>query len=399
MRNQTNQKQTRQYDIDWLRILLIGSVFLYHIGMIFNSWDWHIKNDVTYGSQSALWYVMTLLGCWRMPLLILISGAGTYFALGRRTSWQFLKERFKRLFIPLVVGIFGLVPIQVYLEKSAEYQSLAEFYLHMFDGVYPEGNFSWHHLWFIAYLFFIAVLISPFLKFLRSNRANAFYITLEHLAMRRMGANIFLVPIVASQLLLRPYFPENTHALLDDWAALAYYGLFFLSGFLLIKNRRLNDRLRELKYGYLTEAIVASGCLFLIPDSIESVLLSKAVLLVCEAVVAWSWALTALGFARQYLNCDNRFRRIANEAIYPFYLLHQPVIVMVAYEVVQWDLALGWKALTITLLAFIGTSLIYWFLVRPYQLTRLCFGMKPLERKTEVKFSSFAIYAHQKQAI
>lgn len=155
-----NQKQERQYYIDWLRILLIISVFLFHIGMIFNTWDWHIKNDQQYGGM--LRNVMTFLHNWRMPLLFLLSGAGTYFALGKRTPGEYLYERFKRLFIPLLAGIFLLVPVQVYIEKASAFGSLPDFYLHMFEGIYPEGNFSWHHLWFIAYLFVIALFISPF---------------------------------------------------------------------------------------------------------------------------------------------------------------------------------------------------------------------------------------------
>ncbi|MDF1550336.1 MAG: acyltransferase family protein, partial [Bacteroidales bacterium] len=123
----------RQYYIDWLRILLIISVFLFHVGMIFNTWGWHIKNDEQY--KGTLWYIMIFMHYWRMPLLFLISGAGTWFALGKRTSGQYLGERFKRLIIPFLIGIFTLVPVQVYIEKSAQYQSLIDFYPHMFDGI------------------------------------------------------------------------------------------------------------------------------------------------------------------------------------------------------------------------------------------------------------------------
>ena len=105
-----DQKE-RQYYIDWLRILLILSVFLFHVGMVFNSWHWHVKNDTTY--NGALRYVMTFLHYWRMPLLFLISGAGTFYALGKRSTGQYLGERFKRLIIPLLAGVFILVPVQV----------------------------------------------------------------------------------------------------------------------------------------------------------------------------------------------------------------------------------------------------------------------------------------------
>ena len=173
MANYTNQKSERQFYIDWLRILLILSVFLFHIGMIFNTWDWHVKNDQQYGG--ILRSTMSFLHIWRMPLLFLISGAGTYFALGSRTSAQYLSERFKRLFIPLLAGVFTLVPVQVYIERASLYSSLPDFYPHMFQGTYPEGNFSWHHLWFIAYLFVIALLISPFLNLSKKCKVREIY--------------------------------------------------------------------------------------------------------------------------------------------------------------------------------------------------------------------------------
>ncbi len=183
----STQKAERQYFIDWLRILLIGSVFMYHIGMFFNSWDWHVKNPTEY--EGILKYTMIFLGKWRMPLLFLISGAGTYYALGKRTPVKYLGERFKRLMIPFIAGIFILVPVQVYLEKADQFSSLLNFYPHMFEGIYPSGNFSWHHLWFILYLFVISLFISPFLKLFRSNGYLRFSIWLERFASRPLSLN------------------------------------------------------------------------------------------------------------------------------------------------------------------------------------------------------------------
>ena len=152
MNSQIKSNRERQYFIDWLRIGLIISVFFFHIGMIFNPWEWHIKSENTFYFLEP---IMHWLHLWRMPLLFLVSGVGTFYALGFRTTKQYLKERFKRLYIPFTIGIFTLVPIQVYIEKMDQYSSLGNFYLHMFDGIYPIGNFSWHHLWFIIYLLLI----------------------------------------------------------------------------------------------------------------------------------------------------------------------------------------------------------------------------------------------------
>ena len=373
-------QKERQYYIDWLRILLILSVFLFHIGMIFNSWHWHVKNDVTAGGKSVLWYIMVFLHVWRMPLLVLISGVGTYFALGKRSSAQYLGERFKRLFIPLLVGVFTLVPVQVYIEKSAQFSSLLDYYPHMFEGVYPEGNFSWHHLWFIAYLFFIALVISPFLKFLRSGHFDLFVGRLARVVSKRMGANVFIIPLIISQLVLRPFFPENTHGLFDDWAEVSCFILFFLSGYIIISNRGIVESIRLQRKYFLFESVISSVVLvtvpYMLPDHAGNLLWD-----VLEPVVAFSTGLAALGYAREYLNRDSTIRKLANEAIYPFYLLHQPVIVVVASYFVKWNVPVVEKVLLITLASFALTVAIYWFLVRPFNAMRLIFGLKMINRK------------------
>ncbi len=379
------KKTERQYFIDWLRILLILSVFLFHIGMIFNSWGWHVKNDITAGHKSLLWYIMIFLHEWRMPLLILISGAGTFFALGKRTPGQYLGERFKRLFIPLLVGIFTLVPIQVYIEKSAQYNSLIDFYSHMFEGIYPEGNFSWHHLWFIAYLFFIALLISPLLNVLRSNWFNRVTDSLARIVSYKFGANIFVIPLLISQIVLRPFFPEQTHALVDDWASVAYFLLFFLSGFIFLSNSRFIESIRKQRRWFLLESFTTTFVLltvpYMLPENAGNVLWD-----LMEPFVAFSCGLTAIGYARQYLNYNNTFRKLANEAIYPFYLLHQPVIVVVASYMVQWEIAIALKVILITFTSLIITIGLYWFLVRPYNAMRFIFGMKIIrEEKQHVR--------------
>ena len=191
----------RQIYIDWIRIFLIFSVFLFHIGMIFNGWSWHVKNDAQFALLNR---PMAFLHAWRMPLLFLVSGAGTRFALGFRSTKQFISERKKRLLIPFAAGIFILVPVQVYIEKLDQYASLLDFYMHFFDGIYPEGNFSWHHLWFIIYLFFISLMFVPFIAFYRSSYYRLFENRLERLAKRKAGLLVLALPLLISQLILRP---------------------------------------------------------------------------------------------------------------------------------------------------------------------------------------------------
>ncbi len=373
-----DQTKERQYYIDWLRIMLILSVFLFHIGMIFNSWPWHIKNDEQYGG--ALRQLMTFLHSWRMPLLFMLSGAGTYFALGKRTSGQYLSERFKRLVIPLAFGIFTLVPVQVYIEKINQFSSLVEYYPHMFEGIYPEGNFSWHHLWFIAYLFVISLFISPFLNFLRSERFQRFTTWIERIVIKPFALNIFIIPLLLSQIILRPFFETETNDLVNDWASITYYIIFFFAGFILLPVRNITEAMRKYRLLYLAEVIAVTIVMFKVPYMARSEESGEIIRDVSSIFLAWSCAMTAIGFAKQYFNKNSQLRKLANEAIYPFYLLHQPVIVITGYFTIQLDVAVVWKVIIVLLSSFTLTTAIYWFLIRPFNLSRIIFGMKKTEK-------------------
>lgn len=369
-----NKTSERQFYIDWLRILLIISVFLYHIGMIFNSWGWHIKNDQQF---KELRYVMTFLHYWRLPLLFMISGASTYYALGFRSSGQYLKERFKRLIIPLISGIFILVPVQVYIEKSSQFDSLLSFYPHMFEGIYPTGNFSWHHLWFIAYLFVISLFILPFLKFFRSEKYAPFMKWLEKRVIKPYGLNIFIIPLVLSQIIIRPLFPPNDNQdLIHDWASFTYYLLFFLTGFILLSNRTITEAIKNQRRLFLIESVLVTAFMFSVPSLADSVKTGKALWDIASIIMAWSCGMTAVGYARQYLNKDSKFRKLANEAIYPFYLLQQPVIVVIGYYITKWDISVFAKVILITGISLAISVSVYWFLIRPFNLLRIMFGMK-----------------------
>lgn len=368
-----SNKSSRQFYIDWLRILLIFSVFLFHIGMYFNSWEWHVKNNTTVAWLNRL---MWFLHLWRMPLLFLVSGVGTYYALGHRTVKKYLNERFTRLFIPFVVGIITLVPVQVYIEKIEMYSSLGSFYLEMFNGVYPTGNFSWHHLWFILYLFLISLLISPFLNYLRSNRFNIHRQRWILLLQKPLALNLYLVLLIGSQAILRQWFPESTHALYNDWAYFIYYILFFIAGFVLITDRSLVMAIENQRRLYLIETIIATIFLFSISSLFTHQKLMDWLYGITGIIIGWSCGLAALGYSKKYFNKDSRWRKRLNEGIYPFYLLHQPVIIVLGYYLKNIELPIIIKMLMLTIASFVVVVLLYELLIKRFNVLRVVFGMK-----------------------
>ncbi|WP_340074154.1 acyltransferase family protein [Leptobacterium sp. I13] len=370
-------KKVRKYYLDWLRILLILSVFMFHIGMFFNGWNWHIKNNQQY---EWLHPIMEFLHLWRMPLLFLTSGVGTFFALGFRTPGQYLKERFKRIFIPFLIGIFTLVPVQVYIEKASQYDSLISYYPHMFDGIYPIGNFSWHHLWFLIYLFTMALLIFPFLNSLRSEKFNRHKERFIKIVSKPLGLNLIVIPIIFSEYLLRPYFPEVTHALFNDWAYISFCFIYFLSGFILISNDDLVSTLKQQAHLYFLEGVLFTFLMFTVPSFFEDELIAKYAYGLLRIFVAWAVSMAAIGYTRKYLNRDSKYRKALNEAIYPFYLLHQPVIVVMGYYVAKWQINNLVKFFLLTVICFTVIVLIYQFLIRPFNIIRILFGLKPIIR-------------------
>ena len=383
MNSYSKPKKERQYYIDWIRILLILSVFVFHIGMVFNPWDWHVKNNTQYEELAG---IMRFLHYWRMPLLFMISGVGTYFALGFRSNKQYIGERFKRLMIPFIAGVFILVPIQVYfdtnfIERMSAYENLFEFYPHMFEGIYPKGNFSWHHLWFILYLFIISMVITPLLKLTRDKSFLLISNKLEQVSKKSLGLNIFFIPLLVSELVLRPYFPNSLPDLINDWASISYFMIYFISGFILLSNKNIPINIEINKRNYLLQAIGFTVLLFSLKGNLPSNYLGTITWEILEIGVAWSTGIAVIGYGKKYLNFNNRLRKVANEAIYPFYLLHQPIIVVLGYYIVQLEISSFNKFALLTTSSLILIIIIYWYFIRRFNITRILFGMKPIKKE------------------
>ena len=374
MDTKIKSKNERKYFIDWLRIGLIISVFFFHVGMIFRPEQWHVNSAESFPFLDP---IMWWLHLWRMPLLFLVSGVGTYYAIGHRTSWQYVKERFRRLYIPFTFGFFTLVPLMVYVERIENYGSFLDYLPHMFDGgPYPVGNISWHHLWFILYLFIISLLIAPVLNYTKSGHYNMVRGRLIVIISRKMGLNWLLPIIILSQLILRQYFPNSTHALYNDWAYFTYYLLFFVSGFMLFTSDKIINALANDRRLYLYQTTVFTVLLFALPSIFgESSSVQDYSRGITEMVISLSCGLTAIGYFREYFNKDHKLRKVLNEAIYPFYLLHQPALIFVGYVVLQWDISYGMQAVLITALSLVFIISSY-FIIKKFNFLRVVFGMK-----------------------
>jgi glucans biosynthesis protein C len=382
---------TRQAYLDWLRILSILMVFFLHSSMAYvEEWEWHIKNKET---SNLLMEVNFWLGRFRMPLLFFISGTVTYFMLKSRTTGSFIGLRFRRLFIPLVFGILVIVPPQVYMERLTQgfKGNFADFYPSVFTtGAYPAGNFSWHHLWFIVYLFLYDLVFSPLFKWSMSEGGKQRLSIFNKLA---IGKWIYLImlPSVIIYTSMSLSFPE-THDLIHDWGRHVYWIFFLLTGFTCINFPALMDSLERNRR---TSFLFAFVSMFIINyirwNDIEpsDVILNwrsdwrTYAYIALFPLTAWSWIFTAIGYGKRYLNKKHSIQNYINEAVYPFYILHQTIIVIVVYTVVQSPDPVYGKFIFTFITSFILVTCIYHLLIRPYAVTRFLFGMKP--KKKEAK--------------
>ncbi|NNE03817.1 MAG: acyltransferase family protein [Eudoraea sp.] len=367
----------RRHDLDWLRVLVFALLILYHVGMFFVPWGWHIKNNVIY---TWLVYPMLFLNQWRLPILFVISGMGTYYALGKRTGKQFIWERIKRLYIPLAIGMLLVVPPQVYIERFVEGQfqgSYLEFWpAEAFTGIYPEGNMSWHHLWFLPYLLLFSLILAPIFLHLRKKNNSKFISWIKKRFKSPWGLFIFVIPLYLVEALIEPFFPV-THALVGDWFAIVNYGLMFFIGFVLISAQDefwhlVKTYRRKFLYLGILSFISFLTLISLFEDSIY-VHFTEALLKVTNL---WLWVLICFGYAASYLNKPSKTLAYANESVYPFYILHQTITIIIGYFLI--DLSWGFFAKALVLLAgTFGISwIIYEFLLRRWTWIRPLFGLK-----------------------
>jgi glucan biosynthesis protein C len=367
----------RRYDLDWLRVLAFGLLILYHTGLVFVGWQYHIMSPTT---SLALELPLEFLNQWRMPLLFVISGVGVTFALSRRTAAQFAGERVQRLLLPLVFGMVVVVVPQVYyqrLSEGAHYSSLLDFYPHYFNGTAPKGNFTWNHLWFIAYLLVFSLLGLPLFVQLRKPVAQAALARLGQWLSRPGAVLVFALPLIFIQLTLRPYWPD-TRNLVSDWFNFAFYLTLFVYGYLLGPLAGFWRAAERQCYLFLALGLVAFAYYYW-GDDYYYALLGGALKRGVQGFNCWCWILMCIGFARRYLHHNSPLLQRANEAVYPFYILHQTVLIALAYYVLPWPATNATKFILLALGTFGFTWLLY-LVIGHFSLLRVLFGLKPLQR-------------------
>jgi glucans biosynthesis protein C len=374
-------KAARRYDLDWLRVLIILFVFVYHVGLIFRD-GWYISADWTH---EMVGYALAFTSFLRMPVLFFISGCGTWFVLKRRRVRQFLSERSQRLLVPFAVSLILLVPVQNYIKHRfwAEASGNAQpTFVEVYTRLFPTIHQEWGHLWFLAYLILYSALAAPLFRFLLSSRGRAWLDGSLSILDRRGGVFLFALPLIFVEWSLRWKWPGHIN-LVDDWAEFTLFFILFLLGFMLVGSLRFwaaVDRTRPMAIG-----ITIALCVMLpvvrfrfnqFPSHFTD--LNYTLIQIAMGLLGWSSLLVVLGLAKRYLAFENGILRYSREASYPFFLLHHPVVVVVGFWVVGLQWHPGLQFLVIAGSSLVITLALYEIVLRRINLIRLAFGLKPV---------------------
>ncbi|UXI66732.1 acyltransferase family protein [Tahibacter amnicola] len=378
----------RRHDIDALRVFAFAFLILYHVAMFYVAeWEWHIKSSYI---SEWLQYPMLFMNRWRMALLFLLSGIAIGLVNPAGRALGFAGSRTFRLLVPLLFGMFVVVPVQAYcqgvsnglvapgyLDFMLRYWTFQPWPRDAFDGW--EYGITWNHLWYLAYLWVYTMLLCALMRF-SDSRAGTWL--RDRLAGLR-GARLIVLPMLpfAVYLYTLAHFP-STNDLLNDWFQHAMYFTVFLYGWALGRDRAVWEELVRLRRWTLAIAVTLGliyvpFVLSLDDDAPIGVLLIARTI---RAAYLWTALMAILGWGKACLDRPFRWLPKANEAIFPCYVLHQSLIVLIGYWLAPLKLGPVLEPLLVLAGTVGGCWVIYVSLIRPFNLLRPFFGMKWRQR-------------------
>ena len=386
----------RRHDIDALRVFAFALLILYHCAMLYVAdWDFHLKS--VYQGEWLQW-PMIVLNRWRMPLLFMVSGIAIGLARveGRRLRFGF--ARGWRLGLPLVFGMFVVVAFQAYCEGRASGHlapGLGTFLVRYWQvRPWPEGSFTgweygitWNHLWYLAYLLpytLLLLLAMPVLRRAASGLA----------AMSRWrplaGAVLCVAPVAWLAwvyLSLAPEYPR-THSLFGDWTVHAESLPLFLLGYLVAANGWFWDGVRRARWPTLALAVLGITVELSLRwtglHPLAAALPEWAVHLPWHDIERWARAaytwfalLAIFGWSRAWLDRPFHWLPYCTEAVFSWYVLHQTLIIVIAYNLAPLRLGPVLDPLLVVGGTVAGCLVLHEFVVRRSALLRPLFGLKP----------------------
>jgi glucan biosynthesis protein C len=377
----------RVHYVDWLRALAVLGVFFYHSLQPFSTHDWHVKNDHLSGAIDG---VVSFVDPWGIAFFFLIAGASTFLALRWRTASQYVAERLMRLLLPLTVAYVLLSPVQAFIEErhfgrytGTFLSGVPLFFQDVWSNLpntlpHPLLVDRTYHLWFVVFLLWFSLVGLPVFLWLRGGGGRRLSAWLGERAGRRGATLLFAIPVALLPLTILPLWSEA-----EDWGTFVYLFGFFVAGYVLMSDRRLMEAVRRDVVLALMLAILGDAAILLtgVPGFLDrwqdapSYSWMYAWSYFWIAVQAWAWVHVLLGLGMRARTFRRPLPRSVGAAAMPFFLLHQPVILAIAFFVVRWDAGIPIKWAVVVLGSFVGSAVLAAALAR-LPLVSTMFGVK-----------------------
>lgn len=341
----------RRYDIDWIRVIAIGLLLIYHVAIGFQYWGIMVGFITSNEPWGALWMPMSMLNVWRIPLLFFVSGMGVYFALHNKNWKQLLKERTQRVLIPFIFGIFVITPIHIYL-----WQIHYEWELHYTPA--PA------HLWFLGNIFAYIVILAPVFLYLKNNNNGKIVQGIKTALNHALGIVAVLVFFIAEVLIIQPT-PFEMYAM--TWHGFFLGLLAFFFGFCFVLSGE----------GFWKMICTWRWLFFSLALGLFIVRLSEYPSpMYLLAVESNCWILTVFAFGYKHLNSPSKTLDYLSQAAYPVYILHMIFLYLWSLLIFRTNIAPPLQFFVIVICTGLSCMAVYEFIIRKIRILRPLFGLK-----------------------
>ena len=352
----------RKNYIDNLRWMCVLLLFPYHIFMIYNNFgeNFYIKGE----NIKATTTLLVVTWPWFMPLLFVIAGISTVYAIQKRGISGFFRERITKLLIPLAAGILLVIPGQTFFAERFHngyegnyFSQYVLFFTKQTDLTGYTGGFTPGQLWFILYLFVISLAAIPLILLGRKIKCKS----------NSDGIPVFLLPCLFILPLL------GTFVFNIAGKSIGEYFAYFMLGYFIVSKENIQlklERYRLILLGiglFCMILIILWWCDVLRVNDIFGGIFSY--------FYGWIMILALIGIGRKHLDFTNRFTGYMSHSSFSVYMFHQSLIVVSAYYVFLFTDRPPVQMVLILLLSVPGTFMVF-EIFRRIPVTRFLFAIK-----------------------
>lgn len=357
----------RHYGMDWLRIFAFALLILYHICMYFVPWPWHINRIETVNWIAA---PMLAMNSWRLILLFLVSGYASAALIQRQSaSLAFIRERSARLLLPVIFAIIFIIPVQPWVElvtKSGYDKSMLQFWISdywVFTSGWGMFLPTWQHLWFVCFLWAYTVVLIAMLAFIPASW-KALFMAIARKAFAGIGTIITPSALFAALVLMRGIDSVRLDAWVDGMALHpVFFGSMLFGYYLYSAQNAWHPIRRYWKVSLLISILILFSILLIkiLFDQNNQPIWAQSIFAIARPLHGWTTIIALLGIADRFANRDAAWRAKLTEAVFPFYIIHQSIIVLTAFVILPLMLPIAAEFAILIIATSLGCWIFYHF--------------------------------------